>query len=130
MNRPVHFEMHVENPERAMAFYKAMFGWDFQKYGSPAFDYWLVTTGKDAPGINGGMMRRMTKGQPKADTPVIAFVCTVDVANIDNSMQAATKAGAKPALPKNAIPGVGWTAYFKDSEGNVFGLYQDDKNAK
>jgi len=130
MNRPVHFEMHVENPERAMAFYKAMFGWDFQKYGSPAFDYWLVTTGKDGPGINGGMMRRMTKGQPKADTPVIAFVCTVDVANIDNSMQAATKAGAKPALPKNAIPGVGWTAYFKDSEGNVFGLYQDDKNAK
>ena len=131
MNRPVHFEIHIENPERAMTFYKGLFGWDFQKYGSPAFDYWLVTTGKDGtPGINGGMMRRMTQTAPKADTPVIAYVCTIDVENIDKAMKAAEKAGAVQALPKNAIPTVGWTAYYKDPEGNVFGLYQVDKNAK
>jgi len=130
MNRPVHFEIHVEDPERAMAFYKGMFGWEFQKYDGP-FDYWLITTGKDAPGIDGGMMRRMatTLGM-KEPTPVIAYVCTMDVADIDNTMAAAEKAGAVQALPKNAIPTMGWTAYYKDPEGNIFGLFQADTAAK
>jgi len=132
MNRPVHFEIHVENPDRAIAFYSGLFGWDFQKYGSGSFDYWLVTTGKDGtPGINGGMMRRMGKTVAMSDpTPVIAYVCTIDVDNIDRAMQAAVKAGAVQALPKNAIPTVGWTAYLKDPEGNIFGLYQVDPKAK
>jgi predicted enzyme related to lactoylglutathione lyase len=133
MNRPVHFEMHVENPDRAMKFYTGIFGWTFQKYGPPGgFDYWLVTTGKDGtPGINGGMMRRIGKTPGMKDpTPVIAFVCTIDVEDIDKMMKAAEKAGAMQALPKSAIPTVGWTAYYKDPEGNIFGLYQIDPKAK
>jgi predicted enzyme related to lactoylglutathione lyase len=130
MNRPVHFEMHVQDPERAMAFYRSTFGWDFQKYAGP-FDYWLITTGKDAPGIDGGMIRRMgnTPGM-REPTPVIAFVCTMDVADIDKAMSMAEKAGAVQALPKNAIPTMGWTAYYKDPEGNIFGLFKADKSAK
>jgi predicted enzyme related to lactoylglutathione lyase len=27
------------------------------------------------------------------------------------------------------IPGVGWLAYCKDTEGNVFGIMQDDPQA-
>jgi uncharacterized protein len=33
-------------------------------------------------------------------------------------------------MPKTAIPGVGYLAYCSDTEGNVFGLMQADKNAK
>jgi predicted enzyme related to lactoylglutathione lyase len=28
------------------------------------------------------------------------------------------------------VPGVGWLAYFKDTEGNIFGIMQNDPNAK
>ena len=37
---------------------------------------------------------------------------------------------AQVALPKMPIPGVGWLAYMKDTEGNVFGMMQADANAK
>ena len=51
------FEIHAENPERAAAFYTAVFGWKFQKWDGP-MPYWLITTGTEAPGINGGMVPR------------------------------------------------------------------------
>jgi uncharacterized protein len=33
-------------------------------------------------------------------------------------------------VPKMPIPGVGWLAYFKDTEGNIVGVMQPDANAK
>jgi predicted enzyme related to lactoylglutathione lyase len=27
------------------------------------------------------------------------------------------------------VPGVGWLAYYKDTEGNIFGVMQDDRQA-
>jgi predicted enzyme related to lactoylglutathione lyase len=30
MSRVVHFEIHAEKPERAIAFYAALFGWRFE----------------------------------------------------------------------------------------------------
>ena len=58
MNRVVHFELPADNPDRAVDFYKKVFGWQIQKWPGPQ-DYWLVTTGADGePGINGGILRR------------------------------------------------------------------------
>jgi predicted enzyme related to lactoylglutathione lyase len=33
-------------------------------------------------------------------------------------------------LPKFAIAGMAWQAYYKDTEGNIFGIHQADKAAK
>jgi predicted enzyme related to lactoylglutathione lyase len=60
---------------------------------------------------------------------VNAFVCTVDVSELDAMVEKAVAAGAKIALPKMAIPTVGWLAYCKDTEGNIFGMMQMDSNA-
>ena len=61
---------------------------------------------------------------------MIAYVCTVDVASVDAAVQKITSLGGAIALPKMAIPGVGWLAYGKDTEGNIFGVMQADKGAK
>jgi predicted enzyme related to lactoylglutathione lyase len=61
---------------------------------------------------------------------VIAYVCTVDVADVDASLKTALDNGAQVALPKMAIPGVGWLVYCKDTEGNIFGMMQNDPEAK
>jgi predicted enzyme related to lactoylglutathione lyase len=61
---------------------------------------------------------------------VIAYVCTVDVENLDASVQTAVDSGGQIALPKMPIPGMGWLAYCKDTEGNIFGMMQGDPNAK
>jgi predicted enzyme related to lactoylglutathione lyase len=129
MSRVVHFEIHAENTERAVKFYKTLFGWQFQKWDGPA-EYWLIQTGDQAaPGINGGLMRR--HGPPPAEgQPVNAFACTVDVQNVDASVATATANGGTVALPKMAVPTIGWLAYIKDTEGNILGMMQRDANAK
>lgn len=58
MSRPVHFEIHADNPARAIKFYRKVFGWSFKKFSGGPMPYWLITTGPDkAPGINGGLHR-------------------------------------------------------------------------
>ena len=126
MSRPVHFEIPADNVDRAQSFYKNVFGWQFQKWDGP-MDYWLIITGPDdQPGINGGLVRRQGEIDGQA---VIAYVCTVDVADLDASVQSAIDHGGQIALPKMPVPGVGWLAYCKDSEGNIFGMMQNDPNA-
>jgi predicted enzyme related to lactoylglutathione lyase len=91
-------------------------------------EYWMVITGPDdQPGINGGLMRRQGEIDGQA---VIAYVCVVDVADVDASLQTALDNGAQLALPKMAVPGVGWLVYCKDTEGNIFGMMQNDPEAK
>lgn len=125
MPRVVHFEIHAEDPLRAKAFYEKTFGWKMEAWGGQ--DYWLVTTGPDnEPGINGGMVRR--RGQIDG-TAVIAFVCTIDVTDIDKYVADAIANGGQNVVPKMAVPGVGWLTYCKDTEGNIFGLMQNDPAA-
>ena len=133
MNRPVHFEIHAEDPERAAKFYENVFGWDIKKWENPAMEYWMVMTGKAETGekwtgIDGGLLRR--KGPAPAEgAPVNAYVCTITVSDIDATLDKALKAGATTAVPKADLAGIGWLAYLKDTEGNIFGVMQEAKPA-
>ena len=135
MNRIVHFEIQAGNPEKAAKFYKDVFGWEINEWIVPGVQmkdenrYWLVTTGPETePGINGGLLFRRGPA-PIEGQPVNAFVCTVGVADLDESFEKALKAGGSVALPKMAVKDIGWLAYCKDTEGNIFGMMQEDKNA-
>lgn len=134
MKRPIHFEIHADDPARAAKFYSTLFGWDIKKWESPGFktemDYWLIMTGKEGTsGINGGLLRRQGPS-PEANAPIAAFVCTIDVPSLDETMKAITANGGMIALEKMPIPGMGWLAYGKDTEGNTFGVMEEDKSAK
>ena len=122
MNRVVHFEIPAEDVSRASKFYADVFGWTFHKWDGP-MEYHMISTGPDGqPGINGGMMPRRDPQQP--------VVNTVDVADLDESIEKVTSAGGQIVVPKMPIPGVGWLAYFKDTEGHIFGIMQNDPSAK
>ncbi len=129
MSRPIHFEIHAANPDRAIPIYTALFGWPITQWDC-TMPYWLIVTGPDSePGINGGLMSRM--GPAPADGQAVnAYVCTVGVANVDDSVAKALASGGVVALPKMAVPGVGWLAYVKDTEGNILGVMQRDTSAK
>jgi predicted enzyme related to lactoylglutathione lyase len=45
MPRPVHFDLGAKDPARAIAFYKAAFGWTVEKWNGP-FEYYLIKTGE------------------------------------------------------------------------------------
>lgn len=129
MPRVIHFEIHAEEPQRAIRFYTSMFGWEFSKWPGQE-DYYLIKTGPDSqPGINGGLIRRRGPA-PVEGQPVNAYVCTVDVPSLDEHLKKVTASGGTMALPKMPIPGVGWLAYAKDTEGNIVGLMQSDAAAR
>ena len=126
MARIVHFEIHADNPERAIKFYQQVLGWKFSKWEGP-MPYWLIKTGPDSErGINGGLMQRRGIVDGEA---VIAYVCTAEVASVDGDAHKAEAAGGTIVVPKMPIPGVGWLVYCKDTEGNIFGLMQPDPKA-
>jgi len=120
MPRPVHFDISAEDPERAAAFYANVFGWTFTKWDGP-MDYWLITTGEEGAGIDGGL------GVRRHEAPEVPF--TLDVPSVDEYVAKVTDAGGTIVQPKSPIPGVGWMAVFADPEGNVFGMMEADESA-
>jgi predicted enzyme related to lactoylglutathione lyase len=57
---------------------------------------------------------------------VNAFICTVQVESVDETLATNAALGGVVALPKMPVPGVGWLAYVKDPDGNILGLLQAD----
>ena len=122
MARLVHFEMNVKDVHKTISFYEDLFGWKFKKWDGP-MDYWLIMTGdEEEPGIDGGLGYE-EEGFPKV-------VNTIDVGDIDEIIKKIESKGGAIVRPKHAVPGVGWLAYFKDSEGVMSGIMQNDPNAK
>jgi len=123
MGGVVHFEIPADDQKRARKFYQEALGWRIEAV--PGMDYSMViTTDMDDDGqpaaagaINGGMMAR--------DGRITAPVITVDVPDINATLKSVEQLGGSVVMPKNEIPGMGYTAYFKDPEGNVMGLWQN-----
>lgn len=121
MSRIVHFEIPADDPERAIKFYEKVFDWQIEKWDGP-IEYWLIMTGEeDKPGIDGGLARR--------EDPTTGVENTIDVKDLDASLANVKANGGKVIRPRMAVPGVGWMAYIKDTEGNVFGLMENDSEA-
>jgi predicted enzyme related to lactoylglutathione lyase len=117
MPRPIHFEIPSDDPTRAISFYQSVFGWSFHKWDGP-MEYWLISTGQNEPGIDGGLLKRQHPAQP--------CVNTVAVADLEAALLTIEMAGGSTAVPKMPIPGIGWLAYCKDPDGNLFGIMQND----
>jgi len=129
MNPVSHFEIHAADPERSIKFYTSIFAWKIVKWEGP-MPYWLITTRPDdKPGINGGLLQRQGPA-PAEGQAVNAYVCTVMVDSVDDSLTSITAHGGSIALPKMPIPGMGWLAYGKDPDGNIFGMMKADPTAK
>lgn len=120
--RVVHFEIPADDEDRAREFYRQAFGWNIQPI--PEMDYTILSTTetddsgmpKDPGAINGGMMKR----QEPYTNPVI----TVDVDDIDAALAKIGSLGGSTVTERITVGDMGWAAYFKDTEGNVMGLWQ------
>ena len=123
MPKVIHFEIPAEDTRRAVAFYEKAFGWKISSYGTEGMDYWLVTAGEDREsGINGAIA--------KEDVTHPATVNTISVPSFEDAVKKIKAARGKILGPKMAVPNVGYMAYCKDTEGNIFGIMQTDPKAK
>jgi predicted enzyme related to lactoylglutathione lyase len=123
MDKVVHFEIPVDDLERAKGFYGSVFGWRLDDV--PGMDYTMVGTVPvdeqqmpTEPGaINGGIMQR----SDETPNPVL----TIDVASVEEALKQVEAGGGTVVRPRTEIPGMGWFAYFKDTEGNTLGLFEN-----
>ena len=121
--RVVHFEVPFDDGDRPRTFYRDVFGWQIQPM--PEMDYTIVSTGPAGedgmpgePGyIGGGMFQR----EGELDRPVI----TIDVDDIDKALATVEQHGGSAVGEKLEVGDMGFAAYFKDSEGNLMGLWQN-----
>jgi predicted enzyme related to lactoylglutathione lyase len=128
--RPVHFEIQAADPRRAVEFYTSVFGWrteDWSEYVGAT--YIGLSTGA-GPGIDGAILGRPGGENAEVGGPVMGAVLTIGVDDLDAVAERITAAGGTVALPKYALPGMAWQGYFHDTENNVFGLHQPDREAK
>ncbi len=129
MARVLHFEIHASDPERSIAFYRDLFSWEFNRWEGP-WEYWLIRTGAaDQPGIDGALVKRRGSA-PAQGQPVNAFVCTVDVPDLDAALSRATALGGGTAVERMPVPGIGWLAYIVDPDKNLLGVMQSDPTAR
>ncbi|MBT2585753.1 VOC family protein [Arthrobacter sp. ISL-95] len=128
MGGVVHFEIPADNNERANTFYQSAFGWTLRPMEGMEYTAAITaptnedTGAPNEPGaINGALF-------PRTDalkTPIL----TIDVDNLDTALERVESAGGSVVQAKDAIPTMGWYAYFKDTEGNVLGVWQNDTSA-
>lgn len=120
MPRIVHFELPVDDPDRAREFYASVFDWELSGFGDTG--YWLADTGAEGEiGIDGALITR----SELHTAPVVV----INVDDIHAGLRRAAGAGAEVLKERHAVPGMGWAAYFRDPEGNIIGLWQSDETA-
>ena len=122
MDKVVHFEIPVDDLERAQKFYKSVFGWKMESL--PGMEYIMIGTTpvddkgtpKEIGAINGGMIKRQR--------PVTSPLITIGVEDIEDAMKNVKKMGGEIVRGKMQVGEFGYAAYFKDTEGNIIGLWQ------
>ena len=125
MNAPAYFEIQADDTNRAVRFYREIFGWKFDKIEGLPIEYWRIETS----GPRGGLLKRPAT-TPPPEHGTNAFVCSMEVASFDEMAAKVASLGGQVAMPKFAVPGVCWQGYFIDTEGNTFGIFQPDAAAK
>ena len=114
------FALHVDDLDRARAFYENVFSWDFEPWGPPGF--YLVHTGDEAsPGVQGLMHARQ---EPRTGTGLNGIEPTFSVDDVDAVASAVEENGGRITYPKSRIPTVGTLIRFLDTEGNDIGAMQ------
>lgn len=126
MDKVVHFEIPADNVEKVKEFYEKVFGWKINPI--PEMSYAIIHTvevdekqmPKSVGAINGGLMKR----SKTAEYPVIV----INVADIDEAIKKVEQEGGKVLMEVQKVGNMGLYARFKDSEGNMLGIWQDLKH--
>ncbi len=118
-NAAVYFEIPVQDLDRAIAFYSAVFGYEFQREIVDGNEMALFPEIPGAPGISGALAKGEVYVPAKAG-PVL-YLATDD---LEATMAKAMAKGAKQLYPKTKLGQTGWVAEFEDSEGNRIALHQ------
>lgn len=119
------FSINADDVIRACHFYEHVFGWTFEKMGPP--DFYMINSGKmgDPPGMNTLHPRR----ELKQGVRMTGYECTISVPSLPETVSAIRTHKGNIIMEETVIVGLGRLVFFEDTEGNLAGAMQYDKNA-
>ena len=127
MNAPAelaHLEILADEPERAILFYTSVFGWNAVKWlpkdSEPGFDsqYWMLTVKHGATTIPFGLRKRTAGERPDQNAPANAYVCTIRVQSLEQTVPLLEQYGGIVTEPKRSIAANTFLVGARDPEGN------------
>ncbi|MCD4822740.1 MAG: VOC family protein [Methanococcoides sp.] len=117
-----HFDLPVDDIDRAKEFYTELFDWKIEKVPGPMDYYFIETESLDGEkGVGGGMGLR---GSP--EQRITNFI---EVASVEEYSTRVEELGGTVLQPKMPVPGWGYLAVCMDTEENTFGLWEVDENS-
>lgn len=123
MNNPaVYFEIPVTDLDRAVRFYGAVFGYQFQRETIDHNEMALFPLIEDAPGVTGAL----AKGEIYIPSKTGSLIY-LNTSDIELTLKKVAEAGGKTLYPKTSLGELGFVAEFEDSEGNRVALHSRGK---
>jgi len=119
MNPGSYFEIPVADLDRAMAFYTAVFGYEFTRETIHGNEMALFPLDPTADGIGGALSKGEVYVPSKTGTLIY-----LNVASIDETLARIQEQGSEILFPKTKAGEYGFVAEFEDSEGNRIALFQ------
>ncbi len=112
----VHLEIPAGDTAKAREFWGSLFGWEWQAFEGPS-EYHMTRFSETTGGA-------ITAAEGSDRSPRVYF----DVDDINAGNAKVQELGGE-AGEASAVPGMGWFSLCKDTEGNEFGLWQNDPEA-
>ena len=112
----VHIEIPADNTAEGRTFWGSLFGWRFEAYPGP-FEYHMTRVGEKS----GAAITNMEPGKRGARA-------YFRVDDINEGAARVKELGGEAADPR-PVPNMGWFATCSDTQGNEFGLWQNDESA-
>jgi hypothetical protein len=112
----VHVEIGASDTDRAQGFWSGVFGWQVGPPMSPEMDYRMFQSAEDQ---GGAILASDEQGH---------ITVYFDTDDIEASLVKVRELGGQ-AGDKTPVPGHGWFAGCRDTEGNAFSLWQPDQGA-
>ena len=113
-NPIIHFEIGCKDNEKTQQFYTELFGWTIEQMGPAG----MISTGSEQ-GITGHITA--LGHEPHNYVTVYA-----EVDDIPKYLTKAEELGGSFVVPETPVPGQGAFAWFKDTNGNIIGLWKNE----
>jgi uncharacterized protein len=117
----VWFDIPADDIKRAQGFYTKLFGWSIKPFPGMA-EYLHVETGGPDATPDGGLMARKDPEQ--------RITAYISVASVAKAAAKVEKLGGKICMPKTPVPKMGYFAICRDTEDNVFAIWERNERAK
>ena len=113
----VHVEIPAGDTAKAREFWGSLFGWQFEEYPGSPTEYHMTRFSETTGGAIYG-----------ADGAKRGARVYFDVDDAKAAVARVAELGGQADDPQ-PVPGMGWFVTCKDTEGNEFGVWQNDSSA-